>query len=250
VLPCVVDWALPCVWAPNLGEAVLKNLPPRQNWFLFVLRLIFFPSAPLCGGFRYVSSCVSLWLIARFIMALRAFGCPPCQLAFHCIWVSILRTRNLALHSGAHLANLCCVSFGRQSCKLALHCIRAPILPTRLSFCFGAHLASLPLTAFGCPASFSQRLPLWDPIFPSHLAFARPTCQLALPLCAHLANSPFLALWKPQFFSHMSRVAGSSVLLVGLPYCELTLHFIWVPNLGEVVLKNIPPLKNEHTREH
>jgi hypothetical protein len=33
--------ALRCVGAPNLGEAVLKSLPPGQNLFLSILQLIF-----------------------------------------------------------------------------------------------------------------------------------------------------------------------------------------------------------------
>jgi hypothetical protein len=41
-----------CVGAPNLGEAVLKSLPPSQNLFLSILQVIFSPSAPFCGRFR------------------------------------------------------------------------------------------------------------------------------------------------------------------------------------------------------
>jgi hypothetical protein len=33
--------ALRCVGAPNLGEAVLKSLPPGKNVFLSILQLIF-----------------------------------------------------------------------------------------------------------------------------------------------------------------------------------------------------------------
>src|ERR1700678_681886 len=33
--------ALRCVGAPNLGEAVLKSLPPSQSLFLSILRLVF-----------------------------------------------------------------------------------------------------------------------------------------------------------------------------------------------------------------
>jgi hypothetical protein len=33
--------ALRCVGAPNLGEAVLKSLPPSQNLFLSILHLVF-----------------------------------------------------------------------------------------------------------------------------------------------------------------------------------------------------------------
>jgi hypothetical protein len=40
--------AFRCIAAPNLGEAVLKSLPPSQNLFLSILQLVFLPSAPLC----------------------------------------------------------------------------------------------------------------------------------------------------------------------------------------------------------
>jgi hypothetical protein len=97
--PCVAfgrpscELTLRCVRAPNLGEAVLKNLPPSQNWFLSVLRLVFLPSAPLCGRFRYGSSCVSLRSFVRFVTSLRAFGHPSCHLALHFVWVPLLPTR-------------------------------------------------------------------------------------------------------------------------------------------------------------
>jgi hypothetical protein len=46
-VPCVAlgrptcGRALRCVGAPNLGEAVLKSLPPSQNLFLSILQLVF-----------------------------------------------------------------------------------------------------------------------------------------------------------------------------------------------------------------
>ena len=51
-VPCVciadVRWgaqlaesALHCIGAPNLGEVVLKSLPPSQNLFLSILQLVF-----------------------------------------------------------------------------------------------------------------------------------------------------------------------------------------------------------------
>jgi hypothetical protein len=57
-VPCVAlgrptcGRALRCVGAPNLGEAILKSLPPSQNLFLSILQLVFYPSAPLCRRFR------------------------------------------------------------------------------------------------------------------------------------------------------------------------------------------------------
>jgi hypothetical protein len=119
--PCVAfgrpscELALRCVRAPNLGEAVLKNLPPSQNWFLSVLRLVFFPSAPFVWSF-------SLRLFVRFVTAVRAF-----RYGSSCVWAPILPT-GLALHLGAPLAN-------------------SPCLALRL----GAHLANSPCVAFGRP---------------------------------------------------------------------------------------------------
>jgi hypothetical protein len=46
-VPCVAlgrpscGRALRCVGVPNLGEAVLKSLPPSQNLFLSILQLVF-----------------------------------------------------------------------------------------------------------------------------------------------------------------------------------------------------------------
>ena len=126
--PCVAfgrpscELALRCVRAPNLGEAVLKNLPPSQNWFLSVLRLVFLPSAPFVWSFfvtalrafRYGRSCVPLRLFVRLGAHLAnwpciAFGCPSCQLT------------------------LPCVAFGRTSCELALRCVRVPNLGEAVS---------------------------------------------------------------------------------------------------------------------
>jgi hypothetical protein len=143
--PCC-ELALRCVRVPNLGEAILQNLPPSQNWFLSVLRLVFFPSAPLCGRFCYGSSCISLQLIVRFVTVVRAF-----RYASSCVWAPILPT-GLALHLGAPLSNSSCLSlgcptlarllvrfittlraFGRPCCELTLCCVWAPILRTYLA---------------------------------------------------------------------------------------------------------------------
>jgi hypothetical protein len=119
--PCIAfghpscELTLRCVRAPNLGEAVLKNLPPSQNWFLSVLRLVFFPSAPFVWLFL-------LRLFVRFVTAVRAF-----RYISSCVWAPILPT-GLALHLGATLSN-------------------SPCLALRL----GAHLANSPCVAFGRP---------------------------------------------------------------------------------------------------
>jgi hypothetical protein len=104
--PCIAfghpscELALPYVRVPNLGETVLKTLPPSQNCFLSILRLVFLPSAPFVWSFSlrlfvrfimairefcYGSSRVLLWPFMRFVKALRVFGRPSRQLALHCI---------------------------------------------------------------------------------------------------------------------------------------------------------------------
>ena len=145
--PCVAfgrpscELALRRVRAPNLGEAVLKNLPPSKNWFLSVLRLVFFPSAPFVWSF-------SLRLFVRFVTALPAFrygrSCVPLR-----------RFVRLA----AHLANWPCVAFGCSSClpravrafRYGSSCVWAPMLRTHLALRSGAHVANSPCVAFGCP---------------------------------------------------------------------------------------------------
>jgi hypothetical protein len=138
-LPCLpfgcpsCELTLHCVRAPNLGEAVLKTLPPRQNWFLSVLRLIFLPSAPFVWSF-------SLQLFVRFVMAIRVN-----RYGSSCVWSPILPT-GLALHLGAPLANSPCLALG---------------LPTlaRLLMRFVTTLR-----AFGCPCCEVTLCCVWVPI--------------------------------------------------------------------------------------
>jgi hypothetical protein len=131
---------------PNLGEAVLKNLPPSQSWLLSILQLVFLPSAPLCGRFCYDSSWVSLLSFMRFVTTLRAFGCPSCQLVLHFIWVPLLPTRlafplvaqpwpvsscvllRLFMRLGAHVEKSPCIALGHPSSELTLRCVRPPTL--------------------------------------------------------------------------------------------------------------------------
>jgi hypothetical protein len=156
--PCVAfgrpscELALRCVRVPNLGEAVLKNLPPSQNWFLSVIplvflpsapfSLVFLPSAPFCGRFRYGSSCFSLRTFVRFVAALRASrGGSSC--------VSL----RLFVRLGAHLANWPCIAFGCPSFQLPLPCpwSGSSCVSLRLFVRLGAHLANSPCVAFGRP---------------------------------------------------------------------------------------------------
>jgi hypothetical protein len=154
--PRAFRYGFSCVWAPilrtrlalrlgpNLGEAVLKNLPPSQNCFLSIIRLVFLPSAPFCGRFHCGSSCVSLQPFVHFVTAIRVFGRPSCQLALHCIWVPLLPTR-LALPLVPNLGQ------APRVFRYGSSCIWAPMLRTRLALRSGAHLANSPCVAFGRP---------------------------------------------------------------------------------------------------
>jgi hypothetical protein len=103
--------ALRCIGVPNLGEAILKILPPSQNLFLSILQLVCKPSAPLCGRFR----CGSVFRL------------------------------------GAHLADAPCIALGRSTCGRALRCVGAPNLRTCLVLRLDAHLADVPCVALGHP---------------------------------------------------------------------------------------------------
>jgi hypothetical protein len=186
-MPCVAFMrpscgrALRCVGVPNLGEAVLKSLPPRQNLFLSILQLVFWPSAPLCG-------------------------------CFHCRFV---------LRLGDHLADVPCVALGRPTCGRAdVPCVC--IVDVR----WGAQLPDVPCVCLGAP---NLRMCL---SLRTCLAFALRTCVgvpnlrtcLALRWVDQLANVPCVA------FGH--------------PSCGRASRFVGAPNLGEVVLKSLPPSKN------
>jgi hypothetical protein len=257
--PCVAlghpssKLALRCVQAPNLGEGVLKNLPPSQNWFLSVIHLVFFPSAPLCGRFRYSSSCFSLRPFVRFVTALRAFGRPSCQLALHCFWVPLLPTR-LALPLVRLL--VCFVTafrvFRCPSCELALTCVRAPNLgeavlknlpPRQNCFLSIIRLVFLPSAPFcgrfRCGSSCVSLRPFV--CFVTALrAFGRPSCQLAL----HCVWVPLL---PTRLALPLVRLLVRFIMafrVFGCPSCELALTCVRAPNLGEAVLKNLPPSQN------
>jgi hypothetical protein len=66
-------------WAPNLGEAVLKILPPSQNLFLSILQLVFF---------SLVLPCVDVFVADEFFI-----WAPILRtLALRCVWAPNLRT--------------------------------------------------------------------------------------------------------------------------------------------------------------
>jgi hypothetical protein len=231
--PCVAfgrpscELALRCVRVPNLGEAVLKNLPPSQNWFLSVLRLIFFPSAPFVWSFslrlfvrfvtavrafRYGSSCVSLRPFVRSVTALRAFRYGrSCVL----LW--------LFVRLGAHLANwpciafgcpscqlaLPCVAFGRTSCELALRCVRAPNLgePVLKNLYLQAKIGSYPSSG----SSFC----------------------LVLPLCGRFRYGSSCVPLRLFVRFLMAVLANWPCIAFGCPSCQLALPCPWSPNLGQ-----------------
>jgi hypothetical protein len=225
--------ALRCVRVPNLGEVVLKNLPPSQNWFLSVLRLVFLPSAPLCGRFRYGSSCVSLRPFVRFVTALRAFGRPSCRLVLHFVWVPLLPTRlalplvaqpwpvsscvllRLFVRLGAHVAKSPCVALGHPSCELALRCVRAPNLgeavlknlpPSQNWFLSVIPLVFLPSAPFcgrfrygsSC-VSLRTFVRFVAALRASRGGSSCVSLRLFVRLGAHLANWPCIAFGCPSF---------------------------------------------------
>jgi hypothetical protein len=102
--------ALRCIGVPNLGEAVLKSLPPRQNLFLSILQLVFYPSAPLCGRFRC--------------------GC--------------------VLRLGDHLADVPCVALRSPTCgRTDVPCVANVPCVFIADVCWGAQLADVPCIALG-----------------------------------------------------------------------------------------------------
>jgi hypothetical protein len=255
---------------PNLGEAVLKNLPPSQNRFLSVLRLVFLPSAPLCGRFCYDSSCVSLLSFVRFVTALRSFGRPSCQLVLHFIWVPLLPTRlafplvaqpwpvsscillRLFVRLGAHVEKSPCVALGHPSSELALRCVQAPNLgegvlknlpPSQNWFLSVIRLVFLPSAPLrGSFRYGSSCFSLWPFVsfFMALRAFGRPSCQLAL----HCVWVPLLPTRLALPLVRLLVRFVTAFHAFGHPSCELALPCVWAPNLGEAVLKNLPPSQN------
>jgi hypothetical protein len=299
--PCVAfgrpscELALRCARAPNLGEDVLKNLPPSQNWFLYVLRLLFLPSAPFVWSFslrlfvrfvtalpafRYGRSCVPLRRFVRLAAHLAnwpciAFGCPSCQLALPSPWSPNLgqAPRVFRYDSscvlGAHVAKSPCVAFGRPSCELALRCVRVPNLgeavlknlpPSQNWFLSVLRLVFFPSAPFVW--SFSLRLFVRSVTavrafrYGSSCVSLRPfvrsvtalrafrygrSCvplRLFVRLGAHLANWPCIAFGCPSCQLALPHVA------FGRTSCGRALRCVGAPNLGEAVLKSLPPSQN------
>jgi hypothetical protein len=101
-------------------------------------------------------------------------------------------------------------SFGRPSCELALRCVWAPILRTRLALRLGAQLLDVPCITLGRPSCGRAGMPC--------------ICVVDVQWGAHLADVPCVAL--------------------GCPTCGCALCYVGAPNLGEAVLKSLPPSQN------
>jgi hypothetical protein len=158
------------------------------------------------------------------------------------VWAPILRTC-LALRLGARLADAPFVALGRptfvrsylkvylqakicsypsssSSFCLVFPCVDvfvadeffvwAPILRTRLALRLGAQLVDVPCIALG-----------------------RPTCGHADMPCACIAD----VHWGAQ-------LADVPCVALGRPTCGHALRCLGAPNLGEVVLKSLPPSQN------
>jgi hypothetical protein len=221
--------ALRCVGVPNLGEAVLKSLPPSQNLFLSILHLVFLPSAPLCGGFR----CGSFFLLCALPASLPcvAFRRSSCQLS------SVL---------GAPLANLPCAPSGNP--KFFPH--RTFVSGPFRFLCWA--LLLLTLFGFGCPSDRIALLSLWkrqvfSPTAPLSLALwvllvGRSSWRLASVLGAPLADSPCVISGNPKFSPHHTSIPGSldfvgwslllaTLLSFGCPSGRIALRSLWKPQV-------------------
>jgi hypothetical protein len=86
----------------------------------------------------------------------------------------------------------------------------APILRTRLTLCLGAQLADVPCIALGRPTCGRADVPS--------------VCIADVCCGAQLADVPCVAL--------------------GRPTCGRALHSVGATNLGEAVLKSLPPSQN------
>jgi hypothetical protein len=104
---------------PNLGEAVLKSLPPSQN--------LFYPSSS--SSFTLVLPCVDGFVADEFF-----------------VWAPILRTR-LVLRLGTQLVDVPCIALGHPTCgRVDVPCIC--VADVR----WGAQLEDVPFLALGRPS--------------------------------------------------------------------------------------------------
>jgi hypothetical protein len=114
------------------------------------------------------------------------------------------------------------------------------------SFCYGSSCVLLRLVHAFRYGRLCGSSCIWAPILPT---------GLALHLGAPLANSPCLALGRPTL-AKLLMCFVTALRAFGCPCCEVALRCIWAPilrtrlrcvqapNLGEAVLKNLPPSQN------
>ena len=186
-----------------------------------------------------------------------AFGRPSCGRALRCIGAPNL-----------------------QTCGRALRCVWAPKLRTCLVLRLGAHLADVPCVALGCPtfvrpylflskicsypsssSSLSLVLPcvdvfiadefcVWETILRTCLALrwgvqlADVLTCLALRMCLAFALQTCIGATNLRMCLALhwgTQLALVSRVAFGCPSCGRALHCIGAPNLGEAVLKSLPP---------
>jgi hypothetical protein len=144
-----------------------------------------------------------------------SFGRPSCELVLCCVWAPNLRTC-LALRWGIQLADVrTCLAFALRTC-LALR--------------WGAQLADM-----SSISSFSLVLPCVD-VFVVDVFFVWATI---LQTCVGAPNlrTCLVLRWGAQ-------LADVPCVAFERPSCERALNCVGVPNLGEVVLKSLPPCQN------
>jgi hypothetical protein len=161
----------------------------------------------------------------------------------------------LVLRWGAQLADVPCVAFGRPFCGRVLRCVGAPNLGEAiLKVYLQAKICSYPSSS----SSFSLVLPcvdvfvadefcVWVTILRmclslrcgAQLADVRTCLAFMLRTCVGVPNlRTCLALrWGAQ-------LANVPCVAFGRPSCRRALICIGVPNLGEAVLKCLPPSQN------
>jgi hypothetical protein len=94
--------------------------------------------------------------------------------------------------------------------------------------------------SFGCPSCELALRCVWAPILRT---------RLALRLGAHLADVPCVALGRRTCGRALrlrwgAQLADVPCVAFGRPSCGRALRCVWVPNLGEAVLKSLPPSQN------
>jgi hypothetical protein len=209
-----------------------------------------------------------------------SFGRPSCGRALRCVGVPNLRTCGRPcvadvpcvciadVRWGAQLVDVPCVALGRPTCGRVLCCVWAPILRTCLALRWGSLVwtFSLPICfAFGRPSCGRALRCVGVPNLQTcgrtlrlrcGRALGRPTSGRALRLRwgTQLADVPFVCALRtcvgvPNLrtclaLRWVAQLANVPCVAFGRPSCGRASRFVGAPNLGEVVLKSLPPSKN------